>query len=111
MRRAPSRAPWHNRVLSTTIKRGCLMGRQGNCTTFCMRACDPVHTTARQHYGFMQIYLAASAVLSFFAMQIDWGSRTIEYGVWLVFGPVGSIGFSGVVLPMVTNVVLPQDRS
>ncbi len=35
----------------------------------------------------------------------------VEYGVWLVFGLFGSIGFSGSVLPMVSNVVLPQYRS
>jgi len=60
----------------------------------------------------MQIYLAAFAVLSFLAMQIDWGSNhVLEYGVWLIFGLVGSIGFSGCVLPMVSSVVLPQYRS
>ena len=30
--------------------------------------------------------------------------------MWLIFGLVGSIGFSGCVLPMVSNVVLPQYR-
>lgn len=58
----------------------------------------------------MQIYLAAFAAMSYLAMQVDWGSRAVEYGVWLVFGLVGSIGFSGCVLPMVSNVVLPQYR-
>jgi MFS family permease len=60
----------------------------------------------------MQFYLAAFAVLSFLAMQIDWGSNhVLEYGIWLIFGLVGSIGFSGCVLPMVSTVVLPQYRS
>lgn len=59
----------------------------------------------------MQIYLAAFAVMSFLAMQIDWPNRIIEYGIWLVFGLFGSIGFSGCVLPMVSTVVLPQYRS
>jgi MFS family permease len=59
----------------------------------------------------MQLYLVAFAVLSFLAMQIDWGSNhVVEYGIWLIFGLVGSIGFSGCVLPMVSTVVLPQYR-
>ena len=58
----------------------------------------------------MQLYLAAFAVMSFLAMQVDWGSRPVEYGIWLVFGLVASLGFSGCVLPMVSNVVLPQYR-
>jgi MFS family permease len=59
----------------------------------------------------MQLYLVAFAVLSFLAMQIDWGSNhVVEYGIWLLFGLFGSIGFSGCVLPMVSNVVLPQYR-
>lgn len=59
----------------------------------------------------MQLYLVAFAVMSFLAMQVDWGSRAVEYGIWLLFGLFGSIGFSGCVLPMVSNVVLPQYRS
>jgi MFS family permease len=60
----------------------------------------------------MQLYLVAFAVLSFLAMQIDWGSNhVVEYGIWLIFGLFGSIGFSGCVLPMVSTVVLPQYRS
>jgi MFS family permease len=59
----------------------------------------------------MQIYLVAFAVMSFLAMQIDWPSKVLEYGVWLLFGLFGSIGFSGCVLPMVSTVVLPQYRS
>jgi hypothetical protein len=35
----------------------------------------------------------------------------VDYGIWLVFGLFASIGFSGCVLPMVSNVVLPQYRS
>jgi MFS family permease len=58
----------------------------------------------------MQIYLAAFAVMSFLAMQVDWGSHAVEYGIWLVFGLFGSIGFSGCVMPMVSNVLLPQYR-
>jgi MFS family permease len=59
----------------------------------------------------MQLYLTAFAVMSFLAMQVDWGSRPVEYGIWLVFGLVASLGFSGAVLPMVSTVVLPQYRS
>lgn len=58
----------------------------------------------------MQLYLVAFAALSFLAMQIDWGSHAVEYAVWLVFGLVGSIGFSGCVLPMVSNVVPAEYR-
>jgi MFS family permease len=59
----------------------------------------------------MQLYLVAFAVTSFLAMQVDWGSRPVEYGIWLLFGLFGSIGFSGCVLPMVSSVILPQYRS
>jgi MFS family permease len=58
----------------------------------------------------MQLYLVAFAVLSFLAMQVDWGSRAADYAIWLVFGLVGSLGFSGAVLPMVSTVVPPQYR-
>jgi MFS family permease len=58
----------------------------------------------------MQLYLLAFAAMSFLAMQVDWSSRVVEYGIWLLFGLFGSIGFSGCVLPMVSNVVLPQYR-
>lgn len=66
----------------------------------------------------MQIYLALFAVLSFLAMQVDWpktpqiaGMSVYDLGVWLVFGLIASLGFSGCVLPMVSNVVSPQYRS
>jgi MFS family permease len=59
----------------------------------------------------MQLYLIAFAVMSFLAMQIDWSSKPLEYVIWLVFGLVGSLGFSGAVLPMVSTVILPQYRS
>lgn len=58
----------------------------------------------------MQLYLVAFAVMSFLAMPVDWSSRPVEYGIWLLFGLFGSIGFSGAVLPMVSTVVLPQYR-
>jgi MFS family permease len=56
----------------------------------------------------MQLYLAAFAVMSFLAMQIDWGHGIALYIVLFLFGLIGSIGFSGVVLPMVSAVVPPQ---
>jgi MFS family permease len=59
----------------------------------------------------MQLYLVAFAIMSFLAMQIDWSSKPLEYAVWLVFGLVASLGFSGCVLPMVSTVVPPQYRS
>lgn len=59
----------------------------------------------------MQIYLALFAAFSFLATQIDWPSKVMDYGVWFLFGLIGSIGFSGCVLPMVSTVVPPQYRS
>ncbi len=58
----------------------------------------------------MQLYLVAFAIMSYLAMQIPWGSRVLEYVIWFVFGLVASLGFSGCVLPMVSQVVLPQYR-
>lgn len=58
----------------------------------------------------MQVYLVAFAVMSFLAMQIDWNNKPVEYAIWLIFGLIGSLGFSGAVLPMVTTVVAPQYR-
>jgi MFS family permease len=56
----------------------------------------------------MQFYLAAFALLSFAALQIDWGHGLVLYVVLFLFGLIGSIGFSGVVLPMVAAVVPPE---
>jgi MFS family permease len=53
----------------------------------------------------MQIYLVGFAILSFLAMQVDWGHGSTIYAVLFLFGLWGSIGFSGVVLPMVSAVV------
>lgn len=53
----------------------------------------------------MQIYLFGFAILSFLALQIDWGQGTAIYVVLFLFGLWGSIGFSGCVLPMVSAVV------
>jgi predicted MFS family arabinose efflux permease len=55
----------------------------------------------------MQIYLAVFALMSYLTMQIRWEGAMV-YVLWLVFGLIGSFGFSGVVLPMVSNVVRPQ---
>ncbi len=52
----------------------------------------------------MQIYLLAFAVLTFLATQIAW-STTGYYVIWFITGLVFSIGFSGCVQPMVSNVV------
>lgn len=59
----------------------------------------------------MQIYLALFAAFSFLATQIDWPSKALDYGVWFLFGFIGSIGFSGCILPMISSVVPPQYRS
>ena len=56
----------------------------------------------------MQLYLAAFAVMSYVALQIDWGQGIALYVVLFLFGLIGSIGFSGCVLPMVSAVVPPQ---
>jgi MFS family permease len=56
----------------------------------------------------MQLYLATFAVMSFLALQIDWGRGILLYVVLFLFGLIGSIGFSGVVLPMVSAVVPPE---
>ena len=53
----------------------------------------------------MQLYLAGFAALSYLALQHDWGRGAAVYGVQLLFGLVASIGFSGVVLPMVSAIV------
>lgn len=53
----------------------------------------------------MQIYLVTFAVFSFLTLQIDWGQGIAIYVVVFLFGLVGSIGFSGCVLPMVSAVV------
>lgn len=58
----------------------------------------------------MQAYLLAFAAMSYLALQIDWGHGILLYIVLFVFGLIGSIGFSGVVLPMVSAIV-PPDRS
>lgn len=53
----------------------------------------------------MQIYLLAFAFMSFLTLQIDWGTGITLYVLLFIFGLIGSIGFSGVVLPMVSAVV------
>jgi len=56
----------------------------------------------------MQIYLAAFAIMTFLMMQIDWGHSFIFYIIVFLSGLVGSIGFSGCVLPMVGSIVEPK---
>jgi MFS family permease len=56
----------------------------------------------------MQLYLIVFAAMSFLALQIDWGRGAALYVVLFLFGLIGSIGFSGVVLPMVSAVVPPE---
>jgi len=53
----------------------------------------------------MQLYLAAFAVMTFLMLQIDWGRGFMLYVIIFLTGLVGSIGFSGCVLPMVASVV------
>ena len=56
----------------------------------------------------MQIYLAAFAIMTYLMTQIDWGHGFIFYIIVFLTGLVGSIGFSGCVLPMVGQIVEPQ---
>lgn len=56
----------------------------------------------------MQLYLVAFAVMSYVALQIDWGQGFALYGILFVFGLIGAVGFSGCVLPMVSAVVPPE---
>ncbi len=59
----------------------------------------------------MQLYCAAFAIMSFITMQVDLPKGLVDTGAWVLFGLVASIGFSGCVLPMVSQVVLPQYRA
>jgi MFS family permease len=58
----------------------------------------------------MQGYLLAFAAMSYLALQIDWGRGVMLYVVLFLFGLIGSIGFSGCVLPMVSAIV-PKELS
>jgi MFS family permease len=60
---------------------------------------------ARGRVVLMQIYLAAFALGSFLTFQLDWGRGVMPFLVVFGFGLIGSVGFSGVVLPMVSHVV------
>ncbi len=59
----------------------------------------------------MQIYLVAFALMTFLMTQIDWGHTPIFYVIVFLTGLVGSICFSGCVLPMVGSIVEPQYAS
>jgi MFS family permease len=56
----------------------------------------------------MQIYLVGFAVMTYLMTQIDWGHGFVFYVVVFLTGLVGSLGFSGCVLPMVGSIVEPQ---
>jgi MFS family permease len=64
----------------------------------------------RDRIMLMQLYLPAFAVMSFVALQIDWGHGLLLYVVPFLFGLVAAIGFSGAVLPMVAAVA-PSELS
>jgi MFS family permease len=59
----------------------------------------------------MQAYLLLFALMSYLVFQFDWGAGAALYVVMFLFGCVGSVGFSGVVLPMVSQVVPAAYRS
>lgn len=50
----------------------------------------------------MQAYLVSFSALSFLTLQFDWGKGPAVYALMFLLGLVGSIGFSGAVLPMVS---------
>lgn len=56
----------------------------------------------------MQLYLVGFAIMTFLMTQIDWGLGFMAYFIVFLSGLVGSIGFSGCVLPMVASVVEPK---
>ena len=56
----------------------------------------------------MQIYLAAWALMTYLMTQIDWGHGIAFYVIVFLTGLVGSLGFSGCVLPMVGSIVEPK---
>jgi MFS family permease len=58
----------------------------------------------------MQVYLLLFSGFSFLGLQIDWGFGPAVYIVTFLFGLIGSIGFSGVVLPMV-SAIAPKELS
>ena len=60
---------------------------------------------ARGRVILMQLYLAVFSVGSFLVFQVDWGHGPLPFVMLFSFGLIGSIGFSGVVLPMVSHVV------
>lgn len=55
----------------------------------------------------MQIYLTTFALCTYLATQVAW-STTGFYVIWFLTGLVFSIGFSGCVQPMLSNVVPPK---
>lgn len=65
----------------------------------------------RGRVALMQLYLAAFSLMSFLAFQIDWGQGAGPFIVMGLFGLIGSIGFSGVVLPMVSHIVPSASRA
>lgn len=56
----------------------------------------------------MQLYLLVFACMTYLMLQIDWGKGPLFYVIVFLTGLVGSIGFSGCVLPMVASVVAPR---
>jgi MFS family permease len=58
----------------------------------------------------MQVYLVVFSFFSYLGLQIDWGFGPAVYVVTFLFGLIGSIGFSGVVLPMV-SAIAPKELS
>lgn len=52
----------------------------------------------------MQVYLAAYSVVSYLFLQMDWGRGAAIYAIAFFFGLIGSVGFSGAVLPMVSAI-------
>jgi MFS family permease len=66
---------------------------------------------ARGRVILMQLYLAVFSAASFLVFQFDWGRGPLPFVMLFGFGLIGSIGFSGVVLPMVSHVVPRVSRA
>ncbi|MBC8041163.1 MAG: MFS transporter [Opitutaceae bacterium] len=66
---------------------------------------------ARGRVILMQLYLAMFSLFSFLVFQFDWGHGPLAFVMLFGLGLIGSIGFSGVVLPMVSHVVPSVSRA
>ncbi len=59
----------------------------------------------------MQVFLISYSVISVLATQISYSSVTLSIIIWFIWGLIGSVGYTGVIVPMTTSVTLPEMRS